>query len=274
MNFEDCIGCTLCAHGCPAVEETGFEVLSAKGRNRALQAGLQAADMKDLVAACTMCGYCDGICPKHVRNIELVLHLRRELNGEVKATTPKGAPLVLGCTVRERASHLIPSIQSFLKRLGRPTEVDDGCCGAREVEAGHATATVVRAGVIVDSVCGGQFRGEYLGELAMRNVGMFDLKAPFYYFVPNRLVNGDHARFFPLYDALRKRTGCETNIDMNRLARSTSASSHNPRDVKAAVLRLLAHTKAERVITDSPADYLAFREHSGRETRFITECLK
>ncbi len=108
----------------------------------------------------------------------------------------------------------------------------------------------------------------------MRRLEMFDLKAPFYYFVPNRLVNGDHARFFPLYDALRKKTGCETNLDTNRLARSTSASSHNPRDVKAAVQRLLAHTKAERVITDSPADYLAFREHSGRDTRFITECLK
>jgi len=42
----------------------------------------------------------------------------------------------------------------------------------------------------------------------------------------------------------------------------------------AAVARLLAHSRAERIITCSPADYLAFRNYSGRETLFITECLR
>jgi hypothetical protein len=70
------------------------------------------------------------------------------------------------------------------------------------------------------------------------------------------------------------------NLDLNRLARSTSAGSvqglsgHNARDIRAAVERLLGDSRAERVITCSPADYLAFKTYSGRETLFITECLR
>jgi hypothetical protein len=70
------------------------------------------------------------------------------------------------------------------------------------------------------------------------------------------------------------------NFDLNRLARSTSAGSlqglsgHHARDIPAAVARLLAHSRAERIVTCSPADYLAFKAYSGRDTRYITECLR
>ncbi len=236
--------------------------------------------MTELVWACTMCGYCDGICPKHVRNVELVLHLRRELHGAPKPSAPKGGPLVLGCTIRERAAHLVPSIQAFLRKIGRDATVDEGCCGALDVQAGRATPARARAGVVVDPVCSPQFEAEHLGELAMRNLGLFELKGPFFYHVPHQLLNADPDRYYPLYDALRRTTGCATNLDLNRLARSTSMGSlqglsgKDARDVRAAVKRLLAHAKVERVITCSPADYLAYKEHSGLETRFITECLK
>jgi hypothetical protein len=267
--------------GCPAYEETSFEPLTAKGRNKALQAGLGAADMVESVWACTLCGYCDAVCPKEVRNVEIVLDLRRRLHGAPSASSPASRPLVLGCTVRERAAGLIPSILKFLERIGRPAEPEtSGCCGALDVEAGRALPGRARAGIVVDPVCLGQHDGEFLGELAMKHLDRFDFKPPFYYFVPHRVVNGAHARAYPLYDALRRATGCETNLDLNRLARSTSAGSlqglsgKDARDVKAAVERLLRHSKAERVITCSPADYLAFKAWSGRETKFVTECLR
>ena len=114
----------------------------------------------------------------------------------------------------------------------------------------------------------------------MRHLDLFALKPPFYYFAPHRLVNRDHAQVYPLYDALRRRFGCDMNLDLNRLARSTSAGSlqglsgRDARDVSAAVARLLAYSKAERIVTCSPADYLAFKAYSGRDTLFITECLR
>ena len=70
------------------------------------------------------------------------------------------------------------------------------------------------------------------------------------------------------------------NLDLNRFARSTSAGSvqglsgRGARDIAGAVARLLEHSRAERIVTCSPADYLAFTAYSGRETRFITECLR
>jgi ferredoxin len=281
LNFGDCIGCGLCVLGCPAYEETGFDVLTARGRIKALQSGLAAAEMVEPIWACTLCGYCDAICPTHVNNVEIVLDLRRQLSGAVTTTTPVSRALVLGCTIRERAPHLIPSIVEFLRRIGRPSgPIDEGCCGSLDVEAGRAMPARARAGVVADPICLEQYDAEFLGVLAMQHVDLFDLPASFYYFAPHRLVNRDHARIYPLYDALRRRFGCDMNLDLNRLARSTSAGSvqglsgRDARDIPAAVARLLAHSRAEQIITCSPADYLAFKAYSGRETRFITECLR
>ena len=286
LNFGDCIGCGLCILGCPAYEETGFDVLTARGRNRALQSGLTAAEMTEPIWACTMCGYCDAVCPSEVHNVAIVLHLRRELAALGGRRTSTAAPaaraVVLGCTIRERAPHLVPSIEAFLARIGRPSNAagDEGCCGSLDVEAGLAMPARARAGVVADPICLEQYDAEFLGILAMQHLELFDLRPPFYYFAPHRVVNRDHARAYPLYNELRRRYGCDMNLDLNRLARSTSAGSvqglsgENARDIRAAVERLLGGSSAERVITCSPADYLAFKAYSGRETLFITECLR
>jgi ferredoxin len=292
LNFADCIGCGLCISGCPAYEETGFDLLTARGRNKALQSGLAAEDMTEPIWACTLCGYCDAICPSDVHNVDIVLHLRRELrrrDGSPRSDhvarssqqTRTESALVLGCTIRERASHLIPSIEEFMRRIGRPWEsTDHGCCGSLDVEAGRSWPTRVKAGVVADPVCLSQYDAEFLGMVAMQRLDLFELTPPFYYYAPHRILNHGHARAYPLYDALRSRFDCDMNLDLNRLARSTSAGSlqglsgDGARDIPAAVARLLAHSRAERIITCSPADYLAFREYSGRETLFITECLR
>jgi ferredoxin len=269
--------------------------MTARGRNKALQSGLAAADMRESIWACTLCGYCDAICPTHVHNVEIVLHLRRELESRVPSpepptTSPESrAPspeLVLGCTIRERAPHLIPSIHEFLRRINRRFEESPGpargqtCCGSLDVEAGRAVRSRSKGGVVADPVCLEQYDADFLGILAMRHLDLFELRPPFYYFAPHRLVNRDHAGVYPIYDALRRRYDCDMNVDLNRLARSTSAGSvqglsgRDARDIPAAVARLLADSRAERIITCSPADYLAFKAYSGRETLFITECLR
>ena len=286
MNFGDCIGCGLCILGCPAYEETGFDVLTARGRNKGLQAGLAASELVESIWACTLCGYCDAICPSDVHNVDIVLHLRRELalsepEGRVEGLGPASEALVLGCTIRERAPYLIASIREFLSRIGRSSaESSAACCGSLDVEAGHAFRVKVKAGVVADPVCIEQYDAEFLGVLAMQHLELFDLEPPFYYYAPHRLINRDHARVYPLYDRLRQRYDCDMNFDLNRLARSTSAGSlqglsgHHTRDIPAAVARLLAHSRAERIVTCSPADYLAFKAYSGRDTRYITECLR
>ena len=177
MNYGDCIGCGLCMIGCPAYEDAGYEPHTAKGRNRALQAGLGARDMEEAVWACTLCGYCDAVCPKHVQNVEIVLHLRRALDphripfpqkqSESECGKILRSELVVGCTIRQRAPELIPSIRAFLKAIGRPADPEpEGCCGSLEAEAGRTARTRTKAGVVADPVCLEQYDAEFLGALA------------------------------------------------------------------------------------------------------------
>src|SRR2546425_13159467 len=105
LNYSDCIGCGLCVLGCPAYEETGFDLLTARGRNKALQSGLAADDMVEPIWACTLCGHCDAICPTHVHNVEIVLHLRREL-AEVRLPAPRstaGKPATTAIPLNRRS---------------------------------------------------------------------------------------------------------------------------------------------------------------------------
>jgi ferredoxin len=226
LNFGECIGCGLCILGCPAYEETGFDVLTARGRNKALQAGLGAAEMVEPIWACTLCGYCDAICPNDVHNVAIVLHLRRELAEQVVDSAPAARPVVLGCTVRERAPHLIASIDEFLRRIGRSTSTPgEGCCGSLEVEAGRARPARARAGVVADPICLEQYDAEFLGTLAMQHLDLFELTPPFYYFAPHRW-NRDHAGVYRLRCAAPALRPGERRP--NRLARSTPPVRSGP----------------------------------------------
>ena len=239
--------------------------------------------MVEPIWACTLCGYCDAICPSGVHNVEIVLHLRRELRRTPaqRPARPQRAHSVRAARRRWCSAARSASARRISSR--RSTSSCGASAGRRAAPTRRAAARsrsrpaarcrrASKAGVVADPVCLEQYDAEFLGVLAMQHLDLFDLEPPFYYYAPHRLVNRDHARVYPLYDELRRRFGCDMNFDLNRLARSTSAGSvqglsgRDARDIPAAVARLLAHSRAERIITCSPADYLAFKAYSGRET--------
>lgn len=218
MNYGDCIGCGLCVMGCPSFEDTGSEALTAKGWNRALQAGFGPADLAEILASCTLCGYCEAVCPREVRNVDLALSL--------------GQRIPNGCTA--------------------PPEFR--CCAD---------------GTVVDPRCYWRHRraGRPMTWLGARLAPQAKLRATDLYVVPGLLVNLWHAEFYPVYHALRERTGAKMNLDLNRLAR-TLGSRPAP-----GVKRMVEAARPKRIVTCSAPDFVAFREHSGIETRFITECV-
>ena len=136
-----------------------------------------------------------------------------------------------------------------------------------------------KAGVVADPVCLEQYDADFLGVLAMQHLELFDLEPPFYYYAPHRLVNRDHARIYPLYDELRRRFDCDMNFDLNRLARSTSAGSVQGLSGEKRARRFgRRRASVERFASRADRHVLARRLPgiqgvSGRETRFITECL-
>lgn len=219
MNYGDCIGCGLCVMGCPSFEDTHSEALTAKGWNRALQAGFGAADLADVRASCTLCGYCEAVCPREVRNVEIALSL--------------GFRIPNACVA--------------------PAEFRDRCCGT----------------TVVDPRCYWRLRraGTSASWLGAQYASRAKLRPTDLYVVPAILVNLWHDEFYPVYHALRERTGARTNLDLNRLARSLGP------DPAVGVRRMIERARPARIVTCSAPDFVAFRDHSGIETRFITECV-
>ena len=104
---------------------------------------------------------------------------------------------------------------------------------------------------------------------------------PFYYYAPHRLVNRDHARVYPLYDALRRRFDCDMNIDLNRLARSTSAGSVQGLSGRARARHSRAPSRAcwrtrgpSGLSPARPPTTWRSRPTRGARRCFITECLR
>ena len=295
LKFGDCIGCGLCVLGCPAYEETGFDVLTARGRNKALQSGLAAGEMVESIWACTLCGYCDAICPTRVNNVEIVLDLRRQLaKVRLPPSPPPGSadwkrtlPATTSGTIRP-ASVVSASagpcpILCARARLhdSRAARIDP--VGA-EVSAPHRPAVQSGRRLLPGSLEAGRAmparvrsrssRTRSASSSSTRVSGRahdaaprrLQLTPPFYRAPPDREPRprprvSATTRFARRYDA--------KTMDLNRLARSTSAGSvQGPAATRGHPRRAHAPDplRADRIITCSPADYLAFTAYSGRET--------
>jgi hypothetical protein len=83
--------------------------------------------------------------------------------------------------------------------------------------------------------------------------------------IESRGYHAGHRRLVLLYDRLRRETGCQTNLDLQRTAFSTGASSLQGRhDLLAAgcienARRILKGKRVNRIVVEDLADAEAFR---------------
>jgi len=306
-TFAACSGCDVCALACAVWQQTRDVRLTPKGRAMGLQSGARAEDMVESVSACIMCGACMAACPERIDTLAMTLGLRAELAarghsplaqqaGDLAAPPPEGkTPFTHFKTLllaEERVLSDISSLSSIILRLGGPAHV------VVMEDVGRDIAAALEAGLTVDAqrlerflaplrgclrvvTCDGflhPFLRRWLPRTRVLGVGEAaiahpevrrEIRGTDLYVVEARAYHADFERLVRVYDALRHETGCDMNLDLQRLAIPTAAGAIPTRNgtgpvrVSEQVRWILEGRHPRRVVVENLADGEAFRRERG-----------
>jgi len=133
------------------------------------------------------------------------------------------------------------------------------------------STVVVLDGLLLRSLRGWQpgLRAMSLGEALLRRPSVVRALQPEDLLViDSRGFHAEHARLVKFYDRVRTQSGCDTNLDLQRVAIPTGAVSLQARlgignhDVAAQVRWIMEGRGARRVVVEAVEDLAAFRQHS------------
>jgi ferredoxin len=265
MDHHACSGCSLCLLVCPVWQETRDVRLTPRGRAKAIQHGARREDIAASVAGCTLCGACEPACPEDLPLLDMVMALRREaplpeVSG--KSVSKRAHLLLAGRTLGADAARC----RKTLALLGEEFALaqDDGLDIALALETGAAVSAerlgeflrplraalhlVVAEGILLRGLRRWlpATRSASLGEALSPVIG-HKLRSGDLYVIESRAFNGDHARLVGRYDALRHTSGCEMNLDLQRIAIPASQASW-----------ILERRRVERIVVEDLADGEAF----------------
>jgi ferredoxin len=244
VDHHECSGCSLCLLVCPVWRETRDVRLTPRGRAKAIQHGASAQAIVDSVRGCTLCGACEPACPEKLPLVDMVMELRRdaplpEVCKEIfsRKTDVLLAGRILGSDAARR--------NKTLALLGEAFELakDEGPDIALALESGATLAAdrlqrflaplrAARRLVVAESILLRPLRrwlpgvecvgiGEALTPVVRQKLRAGDL-----YVIESRAFNGDHARLVGHYDDLRTASGCEMNLDLQRIAIPATGQAH------------------------------------------------
>jgi ferredoxin len=303
-GYEACTGCGVCLLSCPVWHGTQNMSFTRKARAKAMQGGVPCRELAQSIDSCLLCGACEKACPEEIGLADLNIHQRQELNRQrseyphwYPSSTAEchsngrvataGAILLTGELLGADRKVCAAVMRQLGEKVRTALAPDDGRDIARFMEAGmpvspervdrfiaslrHASTLIVAEGFLhaplrawlpAAKIVG---LGERLLSIGpVRGIlGPDDL-----YMVESRGYHADHKRLVLFYDSLRRETGCQTNLDLQRTAFSTGASSlQGRRDIAAAgcidnAKRILKGRRVRRIVAEDLADVEAFRRAS------------
>lgn len=290
-SHASCSGCSLCLLACPVWRQTGDIRLTPHGRAKALQHGAGAAALGNSIRSCTLCGACEPACPERIPLVDMMLELRQQqplrmgiafFEGQAPASP---ALLLPGRALRADIGRLV----RIAGLLDADIAADDGSDIALALEAGAALPAsrlaaflrniesakrlIVADGLLLrrmrEWLAGRKIIG--LGEaLSALDSVRAKLRPGDLYVIEPRAYHADHARLVGHYDQLRSGTGMMTNLDLQRLAVATTASSAQntlglPRIDAADQARwIIEGRQFERVVVEDANDCAVFASVTDR----------
>lgn len=301
-GYEACSGCGVCLLSCPIWFRTRTMSCTRKGRARAMQGGASYEEIAEAIDSCLLCGACEAVCPEGIGLVDLNIRQRQEFNS-VRTSHPGWYP---GSNDMPAYTIKAPTARILLlagESLGSDNVVcgsvlgllGDGSSAALAPDDGQDIAYLIEAGlpvaeermeifisslrparmlVVAEGLLHRLLRkrlpdkkimgpGEALlssGPLR-KELGPEDL-----YVIESRGYHSDYNRLVLFYDRLRQERGCRMNLDLQRTASSTGASSLQGRkDMDASgcienARRILNSKSLRRVVVEDMADVNVFRK--------------
>lgn len=300
-GHESCSGCGVCLLSCPVWRRTSSMSLTRKARAKAMQGGATYEEISHSIDSCLLCGACETACPEGIGLADLNMRQRQELNllrteyphwypdekntGSGNPVSTKATALFLAGEMISADGQVREAVMDRLRRNGKTAPApDDGQDIARLMEAGlpvaqeridrfissfKTTRTLIVAEGLLHRPLRKWFSGKKivgLGEALLSSGQIRRLLGPEdLYVIEGRGFHSDHKRLVLFYDRLRRETGCNTNLDLQRTAYSTGASSLQGRkDIVSAgcvenAKLILKGRKVRRIVVEDLADVSAFR---------------
>jgi ferredoxin len=292
VEFSSCHGCSLCLLSCPVWRQTRDVRLTPHGRAKALQHGAVAAELSSSIASCTLCGSCEPACPEEIPLVDMILELRRQqplaeiVSVRETRAVPDSRDLLLAGEALRQDTERLKRIASL---LDIEIAADDGSDISQALECGAALASGrvstfvssfrnARRLVVADGLLVRKLR-EWLPEARVVSLGealstldavRARLCATDLYVIEPRAFHADHARLVRHYDGLIKARNVKTNLDLQRFAVPTCASSVAKRVDPLDQARWILDGRAfERVVVEDAADCAVFAQVTDRQVLHI-----
>lgn len=276
MSHHDCSGCGLCLLVCPVWHGSRDVRLTPKGRARAIQHGATREDLAASVDGCTLCGACEPACPEELPLVDMVMELRsgRTFPATEVRTQGKKKLLLPGQALRAEPDRLARTL-ALLE--GYELAADDGADIVAALETGapitderlaaflaplaRARQIVVAEGLLLRALrrwlADASIRG--IGEALLPAIGA-NLRAGDLYVIASQAFNCDQPRLIGRYDSLRSSSGCEMNLDLQRIAMPAAGQAG----------WILEGRKVERIVVEDLADRAVF-DFAGKPVLHLAE---
>lgn len=305
-GHESCSGCSLCLLACPVWHARRDIRHTPQGRAKALQLGVPVAALAESIESCTLCAACEPACPEALPLVDMMLGLREQLARDVPArlrvidwragASPRLAQAE--CLIPDAALLQRPGLLAGAARLldGMQIVEDAGLDIGEAIEAGQPLPAErlygflqalkrARRIVVANGLLAHRLRSWLpavrIDSLAMALGSLEALRSRLqpgdFYVIESRHYHADRERLVHHYDGLRQRTGCSMNLDLQRLAVATTASSAATQqgrsgiDVHEQARWMLEGATPARIVVEDAADLAVFAAVSDRPVVHLAE---
>ena len=307
-GYEKCNGCRVCTLPCPVWHQTHDISLTHCGRARAVQCGASPDDIRESIMACTLCGACESVCPFGIDTIGMTIDLRYMLNREKSASESTGkmtsnnqikkgsySHLLLPGKQLRSFEQLILNIHNLLDDSETAIAYDDGSDISQAVESGLPVSSE-RKKQFIRSLSGAQelivadgilqrilkkwlpeVKVIGLGWAILNKINIKKLLGPDdLYIIETRAYNGAHGEMVREYDLIKKKTGCQMNMDLHRSAIPTGASSvySNAVSPEEQAKWIIKGRSFKRIVVESPEEINVFRKATDARVIHVSELVK
>lgn len=311
-NFSHCYGCGLCTLVCPVWQQTRDVSCTPHAHARAMQAG---GDINvDGLFACILCGACEPVCPENIPVIALLTELRvkfsnhsgsnfQQKNEKVSDTRTKSKIVLLADNEllnQEKLQNRVLKVLSSFSRRTIELANDNGNDITQALQAG-IKISASRKKAFLDSVesatkliiSNGLLKRKlqlWLPDMDITSLGYAlsslpglqdKIGAKDLYIIESQAYHADFNFMVEHYDGLRRFSGCELNLDLQRLAIPTggvgadmnqaSRQSTTGFDTEKQGAWILQGLNIERIIVESVEDGFVMKKISSKPVIHVAE---